>query len=80
MVNIKCKIVTYRRKHQQIVCDYSLSNVKIQRNCTITDLGIVFDEKFRFIIQTEKVVSQASSAYGYIVRSCMLLQIQSGIC
>lgn len=66
----KCKVITFTRKQQHIHFDYTINNTVISRKSSITDLGVVFDTKLSFIDHVRKATSDASRAYGFIVRNC----------
>ena len=68
----KCKVVSYTRKSNPVVFDYSLNSQILERSVTIKDLGVIFDQKFTFSNHVAQVTSSALKMLGFIVRNCHL--------
>jgi hypothetical protein len=65
----KCSVVTYSRKRNLVLVDYMLSNVVLKRETVIRDLGVLHDHKLVFDSHINNIISKASRALGFIMRS-----------
>lgn len=66
----KCRILTFSRKHSNLLHGYQIGSVPIVRCASFRDLGVTFDSHLRFDLHVAAVVSTACRSLGFIVRSC----------
>lgn len=66
----KCYVVSYCRKKETYIFDYTLNNTAISRSYCVKDLGIFFDSTFTFVNHINYMISNANKALGFILRNC----------
>lgn len=66
----KCKVMSYTRRTETYIYDYSLSGITLERCNNIRDLGVIFDRTLSFIKHIEHNVNRAYRMYGFIYRNC----------
>ena len=66
---LKCLVVSYSRKKSTLCFQYLINNTNLKRVMNITDLGILFDEKFTFVPHINQLVAKAHKIYGFIYRN-----------
>lgn len=66
----KCKSMSFHRKINPILFDYSIGCTTITRVSEIRDLGVLFDVKLNFNRHIECAVSKAYSMLGFLKRIC----------
>ena len=66
----KCSIVSYNRKTNPIVFQYSICGVQLSRCENVKDLGIHFDNKLTFSYHINKTKTSAVRALGFLIRNC----------
>lgn len=66
----KCKVMSYHRKVNAICFEYKLNNSALERVQQMSDLGVLFDQKFCFSSHIESMVSRAYSRLGFMKRIC----------
>lgn len=66
----KCKVVTYSRRSNPVLFDYSLNSQILERSEAIKDLGVMFDHKLTFSNHISQVTSSALKMLGFIIRNC----------
>lgn len=68
-INIdKTKFMSYTRKTNYYVSNYTIDGVKIEKTNSIKDLGIVFDDSLRFNNHVNTITSEARRIIGFIFR------------
>lgn len=65
----KCCVVTYSRKRKLVEYDYTLKNVSLSRETVVRDLGVFHDSKLLFDAHIDSIVSKASRALGFLMRT-----------
>lgn len=65
----KCSVVTFSRKRNAIHFDYVLKGKTLQRVSTMSDLGVVHDSKLLFDTHIDTIVTKATRALGFVMRS-----------
>jgi hypothetical protein len=65
----KCSIVTYSRKRELVLFDYKLKGTRLKRDSVVRDLGVYHDSKLLFNVHIDNVISKASRALGFVMRS-----------
>lgn len=66
----KCKVISFTRKMSYRIHPYKISENILLRVNSITDLGIIFDQKLTFIEHINNLCSDASKSLGFIIRNC----------
>lgn len=66
----KCSIVSFSKKVSIAIFDYRVNNLLLLRVENITDLGVVYDNRFTFNKHIEKVISESSRMLGFLYRNC----------
>ena len=66
----KCKVVAFHRTRQELVYNYSISGIDLERVESIQDLGIYFDKSLSFKTHISFVTSSAYKMLGFIKRNC----------
>lgn len=64
----KCNVLSFTTKTSVIKYNYVLTGKYVLRSDAFCDLGVTFDAKFSFVPHINKVLSDASKSYGFIVR------------
>lgn len=64
----KCYTVTFSRKLNPIIFDYSLNDRVLTRVNEIRDLGVTLDSKLTFIPHIDKMLNKAFKQLGFILR------------
>lgn len=67
----KCQIISFTRKRDPIVFNYSFNGVTIQRVSLVRDLGVFFDAKMLLSNHVEKIVQRAYRNLGFVIRTCI---------
>lgn len=65
----KCTVMSFSRRVNTILYEYSLQQRDLRRVCSMRDLGITHDSKFLFDKHIDGIVSKASKALGFLIRS-----------
>ncbi|XP_036346901.1 uncharacterized protein LOC118756232, partial [Rhagoletis pomonella] len=65
----KCAIVSYTRKLEAFLFDYSLCNNVLNRCSDMKDLGVIFDTKLTFSKHIDFIVSKPFALFGFIRRN-----------
>lgn len=65
----KCKVVSYHRKLDPVLFNYSINGFQLEKCSLIKDLGIIFDYKLSFNSHINQIVSAAVKMLGYCVRN-----------
>lgn len=65
---LKCSTVTFTRKYNVVLFDYTLKGLILPRNTTMRDLGVVHDSKLLFDDHINTIVSKAYKALGFVKR------------
>lgn len=60
-------MVTFSRKRNSVLLDYSLKVVAPQGLSTVRDLGVLHDSKLLFV-SLESIATKASRLFGFIMR------------
>lgn len=66
----KCNIISFGRKRQPIICNYTINNVPLERVSLIRDLGVYLDTKFSLIQHIDMICTKAYKTLGFIMRTC----------
>lgn len=66
----KCKCMTFHRKNEPILYDYTIDGAVVGRVRKIRDLGVILDEKLDFNSHIASKVSKAYSMLGFLKRVC----------
>ncbi|XP_053687239.1 uncharacterized protein LOC128736776 [Sabethes cyaneus] len=64
----KCSVISFGRKHSLFQYDYALAGVRLLRESTVKDLGVLIDAKLTFKDHISYVVAKASSQRGFLFR------------
>ncbi|KXJ82388.1 hypothetical protein RP20_CCG014064 [Aedes albopictus] len=64
----KCSVISFSRKKSMFHFDYALGGVKLKRESTVKDLGVLLDSKLTFKDHVAYVVAKASSQLGFLFR------------
>ena len=65
----KCKVVSYTKKAIKSISDYFINDYKIDRDTTMKDLGIIFDQSLSFNNHIDYVITTSLKTMGFIIRS-----------
>lgn len=63
----KCSVITFNRSISELVFDYTLNKNSLKRVSSISDLGVIFDSKWKFNEQFNNVISSASRCFTFVV-------------
>lgn len=66
----KCKSMSFHRKADPIIYNYTIDGTAIERVREMRDLGVTLDEKLNFKAHMAKIVSKAYSMLGFLKRIC----------
>lgn len=66
---LKCSVVTFSRKINNIAFDYSIGNSVLPRESLIRDLGVLHDSKLLFNGHVENIINRAYKALGFVMRT-----------
>lgn len=66
----KCKIISFSRKVSYINHPYKITQNLLSRVDSVTDLGIIFDQKLTFNEQVNSLCSDVRKSLGFIIRNC----------
>lgn len=66
---MKCSCITFSRKSCKMLYNYALKGHQLQRVNEMKDLGVIMDSKLLFNKHIDDMVSKASKALGFIMRS-----------
>ena len=64
----KCEFMRLYRMTHPVIFHYNINNLNIKRCQSVTDLGVIFDQKIRFHLHVNHVASRASSTLGFVKR------------
>lgn len=64
----KCKIMTFTNKKNQIISDYTLNDINLERVSNITDLGVTFQQNLKFNLHYEKIKNKSLQMLGFLYR------------
>ncbi|XP_054280059.1 uncharacterized protein LOC128998090 [Macrosteles quadrilineatus] len=65
----KTKLITFSRKLNTVLADYSLDGNRVERCNTIKDLGVLIDSSFEFGPHINQICTRASRMLGLVFRS-----------
>lgn len=65
----KCKVLTFCRKMNPIVFNYTSNSTDLERVTEMTDLGIIFDEKLNFIKHIQNITNKSMKTLGFLLRT-----------
>lgn len=65
----KCSIVTFTRRVQPIMYDYSINGEMLKRCDSVCDLGVVLDSKLSFRDHISKIGGECFKLLGFIIRN-----------
>uniref|UniRef100_A0A1Y1KS26 Reverse transcriptase domain-containing protein n=1 Tax=Photinus pyralis TaxID=7054 RepID=A0A1Y1KS26_PHOPY len=65
----KCKVISFTRRRNPVLYDYTLNAVSLNRVVSTTDLGVVFDNELRFAEHVRQVSSSATKTLGFLIRN-----------
>lgn len=67
MLNVsKCKCISFSRKKDPIIFDYSLHGTAFQRVNIVNDLGVLLDEKLSFKCHYTTIINKANLMLGFV--------------
>jgi ribonuclease P/MRP protein subunit RPP40 len=66
---VKCVVMTFRNNKQKIEFDYNIGGAVLERPDLVSDLGVLFDNKFSFTGHINSVIKNFWKTYGYIIRN-----------
>ena len=66
----KCNLISYTRKRNSILFNYTLNNLIIKRVETIKDLGILIDSRLSFNPHIDSITTKANKLLGFVLRRC----------
>ena len=64
----KCNIISFSKKNDMVLFDYSIENVPVKRTNSINDLGITVDSKLNFKDHIDKIINNGRRVFGFIKR------------
>jgi len=62
--------MSFTRPCSQIIYDYSINNIELQRVFDFCDLGVIFDSTLTFNKRYLNITKKSSSIFGIISRTC----------
>ena len=65
---VKCNTISFCRRRNPILFDYSLCGQTLERRTEVRDLGVIFDQQLTFRSHYEDVISRANRQLGFILR------------
>lgn len=63
----KCKVMSFSRKVNTVLCDYQLDNLLIPRIYNCKDLVVLFDSKLTFSEHIENTVHSEIKILGFVI-------------
>lgn len=76
---VKCNSMSFTRKLNYFLQDYSIENVPIKNVDTVLDLGVIFQQNLKFNSHFENIVSKAYQVLGFIIRNSKNFEISTVI-
>lgn len=73
----RCRIVSFGRNIRDY--DYEIDNIKLERQKSIKDLGVIFDENLKFDLHIKEKSARANSILGIIKRNFKNFTQSAGI-
>lgn len=64
----KCSIISFHRKKNPILFNYTINNEPLQRVSDIRDLGIRLDTKITFKLHYSEIIAKANRQLGFIFK------------
>lgn len=65
----KCSVITFSRKKQPIIFEYSIFDTPIERVQCVKDLGVLLDSQLTFSHHIAYIVDKASRTLGFVFRT-----------
>src|SRR5699024_6753212 len=65
----KCNIISFTRKNNNIVYEYSMLNSPVKRCYEFRDLGVITDPALTFVPHIESICKKAVQMFGFIIRN-----------
>ena len=65
----KCQVVTFTRSFSPIIASYNIGGNALHRCSSVKDLGVTFQDNWKFTIHIEEVCNKALSRLGFVMRS-----------
>lgn len=66
----KCKTISFSKKKGLLRFNYYIRTHSLDRVSTVTDLGIMFDDRMSFIPHINRTVNKAYRMCGFVIRQC----------
>ena len=65
----KCCVISFTKRFNKTIYNYSLDSVDLRRESIVKDLGVVFDDQLSFRSHYSHILSRGSQLLGFILRS-----------
>jgi hypothetical protein len=65
----KCKVVTFTKKTEPLLFNYSINGTTLPRSNSVRDLGVVFDSTLSFTNHIESIVNSSFKSLGFVSRN-----------
>lgn len=75
----KCAVISTTYSHNKIVFDYGVGNEVVRRVSSITDLGVIMDDKLSFNKHVEMITRKSYQMLGFIFRCGKYFRNQSSL-
>lgn len=75
----KCYYLSYSRKFLNYHFDYSMNREILEKRDEIKDLGVIFDTKLSFKYHVMKMVNDAFSALGFVIRQTQMFSSRDSV-
>lgn len=75
----KCSAITFTRKKNVTLYDYSIDGENLKRVSEIKDLGIILDSKLTFDNHVNYVFRRCNKLLGFVFRVCRRFRTQKSI-
>lgn len=69
----KCMVISFTRKHNSVLYDYTFKSVPLKRTYSTRDLGVIFDHKLTFSNHITSIINSAMKILGFVIRSTSCL-------
>lgn len=73
----KCCVVSFSRRINTVIEDYYIGNCKVVRCREVKDLGVIFQDNFKFNNHYNYLINKAYRILGFVMRNSKDFDIQS---
>jgi hypothetical protein len=63
----KCKVVSFTKKTEPLLFNYSINCTTLPRSNSVRDLGVVFDSRVSFTNHIESIVNSSFKSLGFVL-------------